>query len=212
MKVNVYNQEGKELEQGTFLAKEIFEVAPNLNLLHQAVASQRGNQRINLGHTKTRAEVSGGGKKPWKQKGTGRARHGSIRSPIWRKGGIVFGPRKERNYNRDMSKSMRKASLFMALSSKAKDKEIFVLEELKFENQKTKNIVNIIKNLKIKGSALIILSESNKLLARAVKNIQKTSAVLARNLNTLDVLTYKYLIITKEGIKEIENNFLREKK
>lgn len=209
MKATVYNQEGKEVSQ-TLLSKEIFGVELNPDLLHQVVVAQMANRRRVIAHTKTRGEVRGGGRKPWKQKGTGRARHGSIRSPLWKGGGTVFGPRKEKNYKQKINKKMRRSALLMVLSSKAKDNELVILEDLKIEKPKTKLIVEILNKLPVKDkTTLIALPEKDENIIKASRNIARIETIEARNLNALDLLNYKYLLMPKEAIKAIETTFLK---
>jgi len=160
MKVSVYDQQGKEAGT-TLLPKEIFGLSVKPDLVHQVIISQMANRRRVIAHAKDRSEVRGGGKKPWRQKGTGRARHGSIRSPLWKGGGVTFGPTKERNFKKIIPKKMKRKALFMALSSKVKDGELVVVDELKLENHKTKDFVKILKAI-LKGkteSALVALAQ-----------------------------------------------------
>ena len=214
MLVKTSNQNGKEIEQ-IRLPKEIFEVKMNPDLLHQVVVSQMANRRRVIAHTKGRGEVRGGGRKPWRQKGTGRARHGSIRSPIWVGGGVTFGPTKERNYKKKINKKMKKRALFMVLSAKVKDKELRILEDLKLEKPKTKEMVKIlskIQHLKSKiqnPSTLIVLPKKDEKVIKAARNIPKIETIEARNLNALDLLSFKYLLIPKKAIKTIKETFLR---
>jgi len=211
MKVPVYNQEGKETGQ-TLLPKEIFDVEMNSDLVHQVVTSQVSNRRMIIAKTKDRGEVRGGGKKPWRQKGTGRARHGSIRSPLWRHGGVTFGPTTNRNFTKKINKKMKRLALLMVLSSKAKDGTLVILEELKLEQPKTKFVANILNKLPInKGSYLIGLPGKDEILYRASRNIDRTKAMEVRNLNVFDLLSFKYLIIPKEAIKVIKETFLKTK-
>ncbi len=209
MKINVYNQEGKEVGN-TLLPKEIFEVKINPNLVHQVVISQMANRRQVLANTKTRGEVRGGGRKPWRQKGTGRARHGSRRSPIWRGGGITFGPRKDRVFKKKINKKMKRQVLFMVLSGKVKNNMLVVLEDLKVEKPKTKLMVAILKKLPSKEqSALIVLPKMDKSLITASRNIPNIKTIQAKDLNALDLLSLKYLIMPKEAIKLIKETFLK---
>lgn len=208
MKVKVYNQEGKEVEE-LELPEEVFGLKLNKDLVHQAVVAQMANARAVIAHTKDRSEVRGGGKKPWRQKGTGRARHGSIRSPIWRGGGVTFGPTKERNFSKKINKKMRQKALLMVLSSKAKDSELVVLDDLKLSSPKTKEMVGIMKNLEktrkdIKRSSLVALVKKDENVVKTVKNIPKMGAIGINSLNVVDVLKYKYLIMTKEGVNELK--------
>ena len=215
MKIPVYNQEGKEVGN-TILPKEIFEVPLSPDLLHQVVVSQMANRRQKSAHAKDRSEVRGGGRKPWRQKGTGRARHGSIRSPLWRGGGVTFGPRKERVFKKEIPKKMRRKALFMVLSEKAKNNFLIVLDDLKMptvptqEKIKTKTVSEFLKKLPCRaGSRLIALPEYDKKIVLAARNIPKTTTIEARNLNALDLLNYKYLLMSKETIKKIKEIFLK---
>ncbi len=209
MKVVVYNQEGKKVEEIS-LPKEIFDVKLNSDLLHQIVVSQMANKRQITAHTKDRSEVRGGGKKPWQQKGTGRARHGSIRSPLWRGGGITFGPRKERIFEKDIPKKMRRKALFMVLSEKAKGNLLVILDKIQIDKPKTKEIVKTLNKLPCKeNSCLIALQEYDKKVFLSARNISKTSIVEARNLNVIDLMSSKYLLMEKDTIKTLEKTFLK---
>ncbi len=215
MKVSVYNQKG-EVVGTSLLPKEIFEVKLSPDLLHQVVVSQMANRRQKSAHAKDRSEVRGGGRKPWRQKGTGRARHGSIRSPLWRGGGVTFGPRKERVFKKEIPKKMRRKALFMVLSEKAKNNFLIVLDDLKMptvptqEKIKTKEVSELLKRLPCgAGSRLVALPEYDKKIVLAARNIPKTTTIEARNLNALDLLNYKYLLMSKETIKKIKEIFLK---
>ena len=207
MKYPVYNIDGKE-EGSTNLPKEIFEVPLNADLVHQVAVSLAANKRQISAHTKFRGEVRGGGIKPWRQKGTGRARHGSIRSPLWKGGGVTHGPRKERVFEREIPKKMRRKALFMVLSEKAKNKQIVVLDEMRFEKIKTKEIAKALSKLPgAKETRLIILPNYDKNIYLSARNIKKTEIQEARNLNVLDLLNVKYLLMTKDSIKTIKETF-----
>ncbi|PIV12770.1 MAG: 50S ribosomal protein L4 [Candidatus Nealsonbacteria bacterium CG03_land_8_20_14_0_80_36_12] len=208
MKLSTYNQEGKEIGQ-TLLPKEIFDVKMNSDLVHQVVVSQMANRRQRIAHTKGRAEVRGGGRKPWRQKGTGRARAGSIRSPIWRGGGVTFGPTKEKVFKKKIPKKMRRKALLMVLSAKAKNNFLIILDKLKIEKAKTKEITEILKKLPCQGeNSLIALSQIDKNLILAARNIPKIDTIQAKDLNCLDLLSFKYLVMPKEAIKVIKETFL----
>ena len=209
MKYVVYNQEGKEI--GTaILPKEIFEVPLNSDLVHQVAVSQMANRRKIIANTKGRGEVSGGGKKPWRQKGTGRARHGSIRSPLWRGGGVVFGPRKEKIFKKEIPKKMKVKSLFMVLSAKAKNNLLILLDQLKLGKQKTKEMIQVLQKLPLKNkSSLIVLPEYNKDIILSTRNIPNCQTIQAKDLNALDLLSFKYLIMPKDSIKVIKETFLK---
>lgn len=209
MKYPVYNKEGKEAGE-VVLPKEIFEVKLNADLVHQIVVSQMGNKRQISAHTKTRSEVSGSGKKPWRQKGTGRARHGSIRSPLWKGGGVTFGPRNDKIYEREVPKKMRRKALFMVLSQKAKEKNLIVLDKLEIETPKTKIVVKSLSKLPCKNQSLLIaLPKYDKNTFLSARNIKKTGISEARNLNIVDLMTYKYLLMTKDSIKTIKTTFVK---
>ncbi|MEK7503821.1 MAG: 50S ribosomal protein L4 [Patescibacteria group bacterium] len=204
MKVATYDQEGKEVGQ-TLLPKEIFDLEVNQELIHQVAVSQASNRRQVSAHTKGRGQVSGGGKKPWRQKGTGRARHGSTRSPIWRHGGIAFGPTKDRNFKKKINRKMKKLALFMVLSAKAKGNFLVVLETLKLEKIKTKNIFQLLQKLPCKNeSTLIILPGMDKNLILASRNLENAKPSQVKDLNALDLLSFKYLVMPKESIKALK--------
>lgn len=207
MKIDLYNQNGEKIGS-TILPKDIFEVKFNADLVHQIVVSQMANKRQISAHTKNRGEVRGGGKKPWRQKGTGRARHGSIRSPLWRGGGITFGPRNEKVFEKDIPKKMRRKALFMVLSQKAKDNQLIVLDKIQLETAKTKEMARLLEKLPCKKqNTLVALPAHDKKLFLAARNIKKTKIDEARNLNVLDLLNSKYLLLIKESIKTIEKTF-----
>ena len=209
MKVDVYNQNG-EVTGGTNLPKEIFEVKINADLVHQVAVSLAANKRQISAHTKNRGEIRGGGKKPWRQKGTGRARHGSIRSPLWRGGGITFGPRTERVFGREIPKKMRRKALFMVLSEKVKNNQLVVLDKIELEKGRTKEMAKILQKLPCKEQAtLIAMPDYNKKIFLASRNIDKISIEDARNLNVLDLLNSKYLLLTKDSIKTVEKTFIK---
>jgi len=203
-KVKVYNLDGKEIEQMD-LDPKIFEIQPNPALVHQVVEVQRANSRLKLAHTKTKGEVRGGGKKPWRQKGTGRARHGSIRSPLWIGGGITFGPRTEREFSKKINKKMRKKALFMSLSDKVKENNFIVVDNLTLPEIKTKKFYNILKKLPMKGasSTLVVLKAKDENINKSARNIKKIKTILADSLNVYDILKYNFLLIDKEGVKKI---------
>ena len=207
MLVKTYDQTGKEVGQ-TRLPSEIFDVKVNSDLIHQVVTSQMANKRTVIAHTKDRAQVRGGGKKPWRQKGTGRARHGSRRSPLWKGGGVTFGPTKVRNFEKKINKKMKRKAILMVLSAKVKNDLLLILEKLSLEKPKTKLMAGILGKLPFKGSALIVLPQLEKDIVRAAKNIKGVATVEARNLNALDLLSFKYLIMPKDSIKAIKETFI----
>ncbi|MBU3934628.1 50S ribosomal protein L4 [Patescibacteria group bacterium] len=206
MKIPVYNKEGKEVGN-TLLPKEIFDVKMNLDLVHQVAVSQMANRRQITAHTKDRSEVRGGGRKPWRQKGTGRARAGSNRSPIWKGGGVTFGPRKDKVFKKEIPNKIRRKALFMVLSEKARKNLLIVLDELKIDKAKTKEMVGILEKLPCKNSCLILLPVYDKKIILSARNISKIITMEARNLNVLDALSSNYLLMPKDTIKKIKETF-----
>lgn len=210
MKTDVYNQQGEKVEE-IELPKGVFGVKMNPDLVHQVAVSQMANQRQVIAHTKDRSVVRGGGKKPWRQKGTGRARHGSVRSPLWRGGGVTFGPTKERNFQKNIPKKMKRKALLMVLSAKAQNNFLFILDKIVLEKVKTKIMANIVKQFFKKEndkSCLIVLPKNEKDIVRAANNLPKIKTIEARNLNCLELLSSKYLLMPKEAIKIIEKTWL----
>jgi len=210
MEYPLYNQKAEHIGK-VDLPDRIFNLVMNNDLVHQIVTSLRSNKRQVIAHAKGRGEVRGGGKKPWRQKGTGRARHASIRSPIWKGGGATFGPTKERNFKKKINKKMARRALFMVLSSKAKDKQLFVLDNIILENPKTKELAIILKNLSTligkNPKALLVLPVMEDKIKRSSKNLPNFSAVEARNLNPLEVLSYKYLVLVKDSVDALNKTF-----
>lgn len=199
--VGVFNKEGNKVSDME-LSESVFAVEVNEYALHQVVVALLANKRQGTQSTKTRSEVRGGGAKPWRQKGTGRARQGSIRAPQWIKGGIVFAP-KPRDYRTSVPKSMRKVAMKSALTSKVQENQMIILDTLNFEAPKTKNIVEMLKALEA-NKALIITAESNEVVYKSVRNIQGISIIPANNINVYDLLKYEKLIITKDAVSKIE--------
>jgi len=210
MKTDIYNQNGEVVGEST-LPKEIFGVALDSDLLHQVAVSLMGNKRQISAHTKNRGEVRGGGRKPWRQKGTGRARHGSTRSPIWKGGGVTHGPRVDKVFEKEIPKKMRRKALFMALSDKLKNKNLVVLDKIESETGKTKQMVECLNKLPCSSQSVLIAMQDNydKKVFLALRNIKNISIAEARNLNVLDLLNSKYLLITKKGIETIKNTFVK---
>ncbi|MDO8494984.1 MAG: 50S ribosomal protein L4 [bacterium] len=217
MKTDLYNQGGEVIGE-VQLPEKVFGVAIDHDLLHQAAVAQLANRRQVLAHTKDRSEVSGGGKKPWRQKGTGRARHGSIRSPIWKGGGVAFGPSKDRNFSVKINKKVKRKAIFMALSGKVKDKQILVLDGVSINEAKTKTLVGLLKTIsgKLAGyrssktkkdSVLMVSAKSDEKLNRAINNIGFAKTLDAKSLNVLDLLSYKYILLTQDAIPVIEETY-----
>lgn len=212
MKIDVYNFNNSEKKSLT-LDKEFFDIALNKDLLYQVTRSQGLNLRKSNAHTKTRGEVRGGGKKPWAQKYLGRARHGSIRSPIWVGGGVAFGPRNDKSYLRKINKKAKNKALFMAISSKLRDNEVVFIDNLSDkETLKTKNFVSNFKNfinLSLKENFndrkkfLIMTAAANPNLKRACANIKNIQVISAQSVSCLLILSQKYIIVTKDAISEL---------
>jgi large subunit ribosomal protein L4 len=210
--IKIYNKNAEaagEME----LTDKVWNVKPNEALLHQAMVAQMANSRQVLAHTKDRSEVRGGGKKPWRQKGTGRARAGSSRSPIWIGGGVTFGPTKDRNFKKDINKKMKQKALFMALSDKAKNQAFVVLDELAADEYKTKKINEILKNLEekvlninkeTKRSVLLVSDAKEDKFKYSARNLAGVKLLNLENINLLDLLKYRNLIISKEAVKKLE--------
>ena len=199
--VGVFNKEGNKVADME-LNEKVFGTEVNEYALHQVVVALLANKRQGTQSTKTRSEVRGGGIKPWRQKGTGRARQGSIRAPQWIKGGIVFAP-KPRDYRVSVPKSMRKVAMKSALTSKVQENQMIVLESLTFEAPKTKNMVEMLKAFEA-SKALIITAESNEAVYKSARNIQGISVIPANNINVYDILKYEKLFITKDAVSKIE--------
>lgn len=199
--VSVYNMEGNEVGK-IELNDAIFGVEVNEHLVHMAVVSQLANKRQGTQSAKTRSEVSGGGRKPWRQKGTGHARQGSTRSPQWTGGGVVFAP-KPRDYSFKMNRKEKALAIKSALTSRVNENKIFVLDELNFDEIKTKKMVAVLKNLKV-NKALVVLGEKNDIVMNSAKNIPTVRATVSNAINVYDILKYDTLVITKDAVAKIE--------
>ncbi len=201
-KVALYNIAGETTGE-VELNENIFGVEVNEALVHQAVVMQLANQRLGTHATKTRGLVRGGGRKPWRQKGTGRARSGSTRSPIWVGGGTVFGPQ-PRSYAFSMPKKQRRLAIKCALSSKVNDQEIFVVDAINFDQPKTKNVVKMLSDFNAQGKALIITAEANENVERSANNIQGVKVITSMGLNVYDLLHHTKVFIAQDAISRIE--------
>jgi len=204
MKISVHNLEGKKVED-IELDESIFGLPKNDDLLHQVYVAIAGNRRFTIAHTKDVSERAGSGKKPWKQKGTGNARVGQKRNPIWRKGGVAFGPTKDKNFSKDINKKMKQKAVLIALSEKLRSKSLVIVDSLEVKNKKTKDFAGGLKKLKIEGKALIGFDEKEKDLRMYCRNIENVTNVFTKNLNVLDLLNNKILILSKESVKYIED-------
>ncbi len=200
-KVDLLNMEGKKVGDIELL-DSIFGVEVNEYAMHDVVLNYLANQRQGTQSTKTRSEVSGGGKKPWKQKGTGRARQGSIRAPQWIHGGIALGP-KPRSYKYTLNKKVRRLALLSALTNKVQENNIVVLDELNFDEIKTKNMANVLNNVKAEN-ALVVIEDRNTNVQFSARNIENVKTSVVNTINTYDVLKYEKLVITKAAVKKLE--------
>ncbi len=211
MKFPIYNQEGKQGGEIT-LPKDIFEVPMNSNLLHQVIQMQMSNRRQGSAKVKDRGEVRGGGKKPWRQKGTGRARHGSIRSPLWIGGGVTFGPNQEKNFKKKINRKIKRKAVFMVLSSKLQDKQIIFLDKLTMDNIKTKDAADILKKIKASTPVLLVIPEKNDVIIKSLNNIKNVETIEAKNINALDLASSKNLIILEKSVGIMKDTFLTKDK
>jgi len=201
-KVDVYDINGKKVSD-IELKEEIFGIIPNENTVHSVLTNYLANQRQGTQSTKTRSEVSGGGKKPWKQKGTGRARQGSTRSPQWIKGGIALGP-KPRSYSYKVNKKEKRLAIKSVLSSKVIENRLVVVDKIPFKEIKTKQMVDTLSNLKISEKALILLPEKDENVQKSARNIEGVKTTLVNTINVYDLLKYTKLVVTVDTIKKLE--------
>ena len=201
-KVDVYDIKGKKVSD-VELADSVFGIEPNENIVHSVLVNYLANQRQGTQSTKTRSEVSGGGRKPWRQKGTGRARQGSIRAPQWIKGGIALGP-KPRSYKYAVNKKERRLAIKSLLSSKVLEKELTVVDKLELAEVKTKTMAKALSDLKIEGKTLIILPEKNENVYMSARNIEGVKTILINNINVFDLLKYNNLVLPLDTVKKIE--------
>lgn len=201
-KVDVYDIKGKKVSD-IELADSVFGIEPNENIVHAVLVNYLANQRQGTQSTKTRAEVRGGGKKPWRQKGTGRARQGSIRAPQWIKGGIALGP-KPRSYKYTVNKKERRLAIKSILSSKVLEKELTVVEKLELKEIKTKTMAKALADLKVEGKTLIVLPENNQNVLMSSRNIEGVKTITANNINVFDLLKYTNLILPVDTVKKLE--------
>jgi len=207
MKTDLYNQKAEKI--GTIeLPDRIFARPWNPDLVHQALRTQLANRRRTTAHTKGRGEVRGGGKKPWRQKGTGRARHGSIRSPLWKGGGVTHGPVKEKKYALKINKKMRQGAIFSVLSRRLQEGELKVVDSLEVGAGKTKSLIAALGAFfKTKSNALLIPQPKNKNIYQASRNLPKVKSLDPRALNVYDLLKYKQILLDKEAIPEIDKHY-----
>lgn len=204
MKADLYNLKGAVVGS-VELNDAVFGATWNADLVHQAVATQIANKRAPIAHARTRGEVSGGGKKPWRQKGTGRARHGSIRSPIWKGGGVAHGPRNERSYAKKLNKAMKRQALYSALSRKLKDGNIKIVDTLTLSAPKTKELAGVLKNFySTKPSVLLVPAGAKHIVFRASRNIPNVKSLHASSLNVYDVIRYRDILIDQSALSVLK--------
>lgn len=200
MKTKLYNLKGEAIGE-VELSDKIFAREWNSDLVHQALLAQQANRRLPWAHAKNRGEVRGGGKKPWKQKHTGRARHGSIRSPLWKGGGVTHGPVKDRDYSQKINKKMLRAAIYSVLSKKLAEGQLKVVDSLNLEAPKTKLLFSVIKNFL---PAILVATAENKSINRASRNIQKAKSLNGPSLNVEDLLKYKNVLVDQKALEEIK--------
>ena len=201
-KIDVYSIEGKKVKE-LELNEAVFGIEPNEAIVHSVLVNFLANQRQGTQNTKTRSEVRGGGRKPWRQKGTGRARQGSIRAPQWIKGGIALGP-KPRSYYYTVNKKERRLAIKSMLSSKVLENELVVVDSLDMKEIKTKEMVKVLNNLKVEGKTLMLLAEKNENVQKSARNIEGVKTTLVNTINVYDLLKYKNLVVTLDTVKKLE--------
>ncbi len=206
MTVDLYNIEAKNIDK-IDLPDRVWSAPWNPDLVKAALDAQVASARQNLAHAKGRGEVSGGGKKPWRQKGTGRARHGSIRSPIWKGGGVAHGPTKDKVYGKKVNQKVRQAAIFSVLSKKLEEGEIKFIDAINVPESKTKHVAKIVSVFSEKKNALIIPGVSNKNIYRASANIEKVKSLDPRSLNVYDLLKYKNILVEKDAVAAIDSHY-----
>jgi len=201
-KIDVLSTDGKKVKE-LELNENVFGIEPNENVVHEVILNYLANQRQGTQSTKTRAEVSGGGRKPWRQKGTGRARQGSIRAPQWIKGGIALGP-KPRAYTYKVNKKERQLAIRSVLSSKVLEKQLTVVDKIELKEIKTAQMVKALNNLKVEGKTLVVLAENNENVQKSLRNIKGVKASIVSTINAYDLVKFDNLVLTESSVKKIE--------
>lgn len=204
-KISLNNRDGEQVDEIEIQAA-LFEAPFKQGALHQTVVSQATRRRLGTASSKDRSEVSGGGTKPWPQKGTGRSRHGSTRSPIWVGGGVTFGPQ-PRDFGTKVPKKMRRAALKSALSDKVREGKLILVDDFAIDTPQTKKMVALLDKLKVSGGALIVGDQPDMNVIKAARNLPRVKTILARQLNSLDILTYNYLVMSKAALQQVEEVF-----
>lgn len=207
-KIQVYNLEGKVVDS-IELSDRVFSLPDNNTLLQEVYISLSANERKVYAHTKGRGERQGSGRKPWKQKHTGRARVGSVRSPLWRKGGVVFGPKSERNFSKKINQKVRQKSVMLALSGKVRSGELFVVDSLSLSEYKTRRVVEALSALNILGKSVLLGFSKNEIeIQRAGRNVEKLSPTSLHTINTKDLLDHRFLLLSQGSVRELESRFI----
>ncbi len=209
IKVEVKNLLGKATGE-LKLNEEVFGLEASQELIHQVMVARQANQRLSTAHTKNRSERRGANSKPWKQKGTGRARTGSVRNPIWRKGGVIFGPRSEKNYKQKVNKKMNQQAIKMVLSEKVRANNFLVVEDFNLKEAKTKEMATAVDKLAIKGKALFVMMKEDDKAVRALRNLPRTESRIADGINILDLLNNQSVVISKAAVEFLENKYAKE--
>ncbi len=204
-KISLYNRDGEQVDEIEVQAS-LFGAPLNQGALYQTAVSQTARRRQGTASSKDRSEVRGGGDKPWPQKGTGRARHGSTNSPIWVGGGVTFGP-KPRDYSKSVPKKMKRVALKSALSDKYKEGKVVIVDDFAIDAPKTKQMVALLGQLKVEGGALVVNAQPDMNVIMAARNLPKVKTILARQLNVLDILSYNYLVMSKDALEQVEEVF-----
>ncbi|MDZ4132771.1 MAG: 50S ribosomal protein L4 [Dethiobacteria bacterium] len=204
-KISLYNRDGEQVDEIEIQAA-LFEAPFKQGALHQTVVSQATRRRLGTASSKDRSEVRGGGTKPWPQKGTGRSRHGSTRSPIWVGGGVTFGPQ-PRDFGTKVPKKMRRAALKSALSDKVREGKLILVDDFAIDTPQTKKMAALLDKLKVSGGALIVGDQPDMNVIKAARNLPRVKTILARQLNSLDILTYNYLVMSKAALQQVEEVF-----
>lgn len=214
IKYQVYNQLGKAVKERE-LSDQVFGVKLNADLMHQAVIAQQANARKVIAHTKDRSEVAGSGKKPWKQKGTGRARVGSVRSPIWRSGGVTFGPTNNRNFSKDLNKKMKQKAMLMALSARVAEKNLIIIDKWTDLENKTKAFNKILTTFEkevIKDSTKrdwLIINPNEEALSRSARNLPYVKVIKLDNINLVDLVQYRHILVTDEIVDLLQVKYIK---
>lgn len=204
-KISIYNSDGEHVDEIEVQAG-LFGAPLKQGALHQVAVSQASRRRLGTAASKDRSEVRGSGSKPWPQKGTGRARHGSTRSPIWSGGGVIFGPH-PRDFGTKVPKKMRRVALKSALSDKVREGKLLVVDKFEFEAPRTKKMFDLLNKLKVSGSALIVNVDPDRNIIKSARNLPGVKTILVRQLNVLDILSYKYLVISRAALQQVEEVF-----